>query len=145
VALTEKQKRFADYYIETGNATEAAGLAGYSERTAYSIGGENLRKPEIKNYIDERLKQLDAERIADATEVLKYLTEVIRGESETEEVFAGPAGVETVMKKPNERERLKAAELLGKRYGLYTDKVRLGGNVAVQIMDDMEGDNAADE
>jgi len=80
VRLTEKQKRFADYYIETGNATEAAIKAGYSQRTARFIGAENLTKPNIKLYIEQRLKELKDERIADATEVLQYLTSVMRGE-----------------------------------------------------------------
>jgi phage terminase small subunit len=76
--LTEKQKRFIDYYVETGNATEAAILAGYSEKTAKQIGSENLSK--LDSYIKERLKPIDNKRIADADEVLQYLTAVMRGE-----------------------------------------------------------------
>ena len=83
--LTPKQKAFADYYIETGNATESAIKAGYSKKTARVIGQENLTKPAIKNYIDEKMEQLADKRIAKAEEVLEYLTRVIRDE-ETEEV-----------------------------------------------------------
>src|SRR5690606_19157874 len=83
--LSVKQKRFADYYIEIGNATEAAIRAGYSKKTARFIGNENLTKPNIKAYIDEKLKELDEKRIAKAEEVLQYLTRVMRGE-ETEQV-----------------------------------------------------------
>ena len=78
--LTEKQKRFIDYYVETGNATEAARKAGYSEKTSYSIGHENLKKPEIKSAIDARLKELEEMRVADAREVLIHLTAAMRGE-----------------------------------------------------------------
>ena len=79
--LTIKQKAFADYYIQLGNATEAATKAGYSEKTAAVIGTENLTKPNVKSYIDKRLKQIESERIADAKEVMEYLTSVMRGET----------------------------------------------------------------
>lgn len=80
MALTIKQKKFADYYIKTGNVTEAAKEAGYSAKTAYSIGSENLKKPEVSAYIEKRLKELEDSRIADASEVLKFYTSVMRGE-----------------------------------------------------------------
>lgn len=54
--LTEKQQRFVEAYIETGNATKAALMAGYSKKTAYSIGNENLKKPEINNVLHRRMK-----------------------------------------------------------------------------------------
>ena len=82
--LTPKQQKFIDYYIQTGNATEAAKLAGYSSKTAYSIGNENLNKPEIKQAIDERLKQLESERIAEAKEIMEVLTTIIRGKTDEE-------------------------------------------------------------
>ena len=78
--LTLKQKAFADYYIETGNASEAARRAGYSKNSAYSIGDENLKKPEISAYIKSRLSEIDAGRIATADEVMKFYTSVMRGE-----------------------------------------------------------------
>lgn len=78
--LSEKQKKFADYYIECGNATEAAKRAGYSEKTAYSIGNENLKKPEISAYIAERVKPDEENRIASGDEVMQFLTAVMRGE-----------------------------------------------------------------
>lgn len=126
--LTPKQKAFADYYIETGNATESAIKAGYSKKTARVIGQENLTKPAIKNYIDEKMEQLADKRIAKAEEVLEYLTRVIRGE-ETEQVvvtenigdFMSEARV--IDKELSAKDRIKAAELLGKRYRLFVDKV----------------------
>lgn len=74
VALTEKQKRFCDEYLIDLNATQAAIRAGYSEKTARQTATENLSKPYIREYIDKRLAEKDAELIADQDEVLKYLT-----------------------------------------------------------------------
>ena len=65
--LTEKQKRFIDYYVETANATESAKRAGYSSKTAKNIGAENLTK--LNYFIQERLQQLENNRIASQEEV----------------------------------------------------------------------------
>ena len=78
--LTEKQRRFADYYIATGNATEAARRAGYKEKCAAQTGAENLRKPYIADYIAERLESMSASRIADAQEVLEFFSRIMRGQ-----------------------------------------------------------------
>lgn len=78
--LTPKQKAFADYYIECGNATEAAKKAGYSEKTAYRTGADNLKKPQILAYIAERTKPTEQKRIATADEVMEFLTAVMKGE-----------------------------------------------------------------
>jgi len=126
--MTAKQQRFCDEYLIDLNATQAAIRAGYSKKTAYSIGVENLKKPEIKKYIADRMAEKDAALIADQDEVLKYLTSVLRGETQSEVVVVegqgdGYSEARTMQKAPDEKERLKAAELLGKRYGLYTDKV----------------------
>lgn len=116
--MTEKQKAFCDYYIETGNATEAAIKAGYSKKTAKVIGSENLTKPYIKQYIDERLAKIEDARIAKGEEVLQYLTKVMRGEEKDQ--FGLDASLQ---------DRTKAAELLGKRYRLFVDKVESDSNV----------------
>lgn len=143
--LTEKQKRFCDYYIETGNATEAAIRAGYSQKTARFIGAENLTKPNIKKYIGDRLREIEDKRIAKAEEVLKYLTSVMRGE-ETEEVVVvegtgeGASEARIIEKQVSARDRIKAAELLGKRYSLFTDRIDVGGTVGVTIIDDISCD-----
>lgn len=84
--MNAKQKRFCDEYLIDCNATQAAIRAGYSPKTAYSIGVENLKKPELKNYIDEQLERIHNEKTADAQEVLEYLTAVMRGEH-TEQVL----------------------------------------------------------
>jgi phage terminase small subunit len=78
--LTLKQKAFADFYIETGNASEAARKAGYSQKCAQQIGAENLTKPLISAYIKQRLAEIEAGRIASADEVMKFYSAVLRGE-----------------------------------------------------------------
>lgn len=118
--LTPKQQAFADYYIETGNATEAARRAGYSARTARVIGQENLTKPAIKQYIDERNKILESKRIASITEVKEYWTKVMRGEEKDQ--FGLDASLQ---------DRTKAAELLGKTYGMFINKIDADVNATV--------------
>lgn len=141
--LTEKQKRFADYYIETGNITEAAIKAGYSKKTARVIGQENLQKPAIKSYIDEKLEAMQDERTASAKEVLEFLTKSMRGEIKEEVVVVegtgdGTSEARMVKKQIGLRDRIKSAELLGKRYRLFTDKVEIEGVVPVMIVGEDE-------
>lgn len=143
--LTIKQQRFADEYIISGNATEAAMKAGYAKKAAYQQGAENLKKPHIREYIDERLEAINSAKIADQEEVLQYLTAVMRGETESTVVVVegdgdGVSRARLIDKNPDEREKLKAAELLGKRYGAFTDKVSVDGNIAVEFVgyDDVE-------
>lgn len=141
--LTEKQKRFADYYIETGNMTEAAIKAGYSKKTARVIGQENLLKPAIKNYIDEKLKELEEKRVASATEVMQLLTSAMRGELDEEVVVVESIGdycseARVVKKKIGLKDRIKAAELIGKRHRLFTDKIQVDGIVPVMIVGEDE-------
>ncbi len=101
--MTLKQQAFCDYYIASGNATEAAKKAGYSEKTAYSIGQRLLKDVEIRNQIQQASQQVQKSRIATAEEILEYLSGVVRNTEETT------------------RERTKAAELLGKRYALFEE------------------------
>ncbi|MCI6749257.1 MAG: terminase small subunit [Megasphaera elsdenii] len=121
VKLTEKQKRFIDYYIETGNASEAARRAGYSEKIANRIGTENLSKPVIKEAITVRLKALEDKRIAKADEVLKFLTATLRGEVKDVQIVVEGTGdgcskASLVETRASVRDRIKAAENLLKRY-----------------------------
>lgn len=137
--LTRRQQLFCEEYIKDPNATQAAINAGYSEKTAFSIGCENLKKPYIKEYIDSRMEEMDKTLIADQKEILKYLTSVLRGESQSEIVviegdYEGGSSARRMKKAPDEKERLKAAELLGKRYGLYTDKVDVEGQPPIVIL-----------
>lgn len=133
--MTEKQKRFCDFYIETGNAKEAAIRAGYSEKTAKQIGQENLIKPDLRAYIDERLAELKNERTADAQEVLEYLTAVMSGEYKEATLIGVGEGAQAVVDiDVGAKDRLKAAELLGKRHALFTDKVDLQtGDIVIKV------------
>lgn len=133
--MTEKQKRFCDFYIETGNAKEAAIRAGYSEKTAKQIGQENLTKPDLRAYIDERLAELKNERTADAQEVLEYLTAVMRGEYKEATLIGVGEGAQAVVDiDVGAKDRLKAAELLSKRHALFTDKVDLQtGDIVIKV------------
>ena len=138
--MNKKQKKFADEYLIDCNATQAAIRAGYSEKTAKSIGQRMLTYVDIKNYIDEQLSLIHNERIADTTEVMMYLTSVLRGESEAAVVVVEGTGegcseARTMTKTPDEKERLKAAELIGKRYGIFTDKMNLEVEPVVIVND----------
>lgn len=112
--LTERQKRFIDYYIETGNASKASELAGYKGKNLNNIGSENLAK--LGKYINAKLQSKDKERIASQDEVLEYLTRVMRNEEK--DSFGLDASLQ---------DRTKCAELLGKRYKLFTDKQEITG------------------
>lgn len=126
--MTPKQKAFADYYIECGNATEAARKAGYKQ--PHVQGSQNLEKLSVSTYIEDRLKQIESDRIATADEVLRYLTSVMRGEIKDQ--FGLDASLQ---------DRNKAAEMLGKRYRLFTDKVETTTNAQVRIIDDIDDED----
>ena len=143
--LTAKQQRFCDEYLIDLNATQAAIRAGYSKKTARVIGQQNLSKLAVKNYIDERMKEKEAELIADSDEVMRYLTSVLRGQSQSEVVVVENIGdymseARLIQKAPDEKERLKAAELLGKAHQIFVDKVEqtvdMDLNITVDYGDD---------
>lgn len=103
--LTPKQKDFCEYYLQTGNAAEAARLAGYSEKTARVIGPENLSKPAVSEYIAKRRAEMDKTLIADSDEVLRFYSAVMRGEVKDQFGLDASLG-----------DRLKAGDSLMKRY-----------------------------
>lgn len=133
--MTERQRRFVDYFIQTGNASEAARRAGYSKKTAYSIGEENLRKPEIRRAIERRLKELESHRIAETKEVLEHLTSVLRGE-QTEEIVT-PTG-KKISTAVREMDRLRAAEMLLKVAGEFRERVDVKVDAAQLFVQTME-------
>lgn len=144
--MTEKQRRFADEYLKDCNAARAY-KAAYphikSDNTARANASRLLTNANIKSYIDEQLKVLHNERTADAGEVMEYLTSVLRGESSSEVAMVefvgdGISRVKKINKAPDEKERLKAAELLGRRYRMFTDKVDVEGAVPVIITGENE-------
>ena len=139
--LNIKQKAFADYFIETGNAYQSAIKAGYSENYAKGNVIKLLENESVKKYIEEKMKEIESERIAKAEEVLAFLSASLRGEV-LEEVIAtetveGMVKPVILKKQLSAKDRIKAAELLGKRYALFTEKVDLEGNVGVTIIDDI--------
>jgi len=139
VKLSPKQQAFADFYIELGNATEAAKKAGYSEKTARFIGNENLTKPNIKAYIYQRMEVLKSERVADQQEILELITGVLRGEiSGTALVGVGKGAQEVEDVPPTVTERIKAAELLGKRHMMWVERQRVEGATSVTIVNDLD-------
>lgn len=138
--LNEKQQRFADEYLIDLNATRAAIRAGYSEKTAAAQASRLLKDVNVSAYIKERMATQEEDTIASADEVMRYLTAVIRGQSRSHVLARNDLGAEYILEKPpDEKERLKAAELMGKRHQLFTDKVKVDGNVPVMIVDDLDG------
>lgn len=136
--MTAKQKRFCDEYLIDLNATQAAIRAGYSERNANNIASENLAKPNIKKYIEERMAEKESELIATQDEVLRYLTSVLRDTTDSETIVVegcgdGVSEARTMRIKPSEKDKLKAAELLGKRYVLFTEKVEQAVDMDLNI------------
>lgn len=136
--MTAKQRRFCDEYLIDLNATQAAIRAGYSKKSARQIADKNMSKDYIRRYIDERMKEKESQLIADQDEVLRYLTSVLRGESQGTEIVVegigeGCSEARTITKEPSEKDRLRAAELLGKRYGLYTDKIETDVDMELTI------------
>ncbi len=107
--MNVRQQKFCDYYLQSCNATDAAIKAGYSEKTARAIGAENLTKLDIQKYLAEHQQKAHKERIATAEEILEFLSDTVRDDE------------------VGRKDRLKAAELLGKRYALFEDR-RDNGN-----------------
>ena len=147
--MTEKQKRFCDEYLIDCNATRAH-KAVYqnvkSDETAKSAASRLLTNVNVKKYIDDRMEELHNEKTADAQEVIEYLTSVLRGESTAQEIVVEGTGdgcseARTMEKSPSEKERLKAAELLGKRYALFTDKVETDVDMDLNITIDYGEDD----
>ena len=148
--LTEKQRRFVDYFIETGNKTEAARKAGYSSKRAAEIGAENYRKPHIKAAIDERLAKMDVKRIAGAEEVMQFFTSVMRGEIKEEVVTTegtgeGRSRTKIVEKQVSLRDRLDAGKQLQKRYGLDKLVIEQKTDDRIQFIEPPEEDHHADD
>lgn len=139
--MTEKQKLFADEYLIDLNATRAYKVAYpnvKNDDTAAAAASRLLRNVKVQEYIAQRMAEKESELIADQDEVLRYLTSVLRGKSRAQEIVVegigeGCSEARTMEKAPSEKERLKAAELLGKRYALFTDKVDMDADMDLNI------------
>ncbi len=124
--MNAKQRKFCDEYLIDLNATQAAIRAGYSEKTARQVGQRLLTYVDISAYINEQLERIHNERTADAQEVIEYLTSVMRGEHTEQALQLVGDGVQEICDiEVSAKDRLKAAELIGKRYGIFTDKTDL--------------------
>lgn len=143
--MTPKEKKFADEWLIDCNGTRAY-MAAYpnvkNNKSAGVLANKLLAKASVRQYVDEKLEELSSKKIASAEEVMKYLTAVLRGESSAEIIVVEGTGdgcseARAVQKKPDEKEKLKAAELLGKRYGLYTENVSVSGVSTVIIEEDL--------
>lgn len=132
--MTARQQRFADEYLLDCNATQAAIRAGYSPKTAKQIGQRMLTNVDLKAYIDARLAEISSSKIADGKEVLEYLTAVMRGEYTEETLCLDGDGMQRKINiDVSAKDRLKAAELIGKRYGLFKENLDVIGGVPVVI------------
>lgn len=147
--MTEKQKRFCNEYLIDCNATRAYKTVYQnvkSDEVARKAGSRLLTNVDVKNYIAEQMEKIHNEKTADAQEVIEYLTSVLRGESTAQEIVVEGTGdgcseARTMEKAPSEKEKLKAAELLGKRYALFTDKVETDVDMDLNITIDYGKDD----
>lgn len=140
--MNRRQQRFVQEYLLDLNATQAAIRAGYNEKTAYSQGQRLLKNVEVKTAIDTCLNDISNAKIADIQEIMEYLTAVMRGETiEQIPILIGNGVQQLITKAPSAKDRIRAAELLGKRYGLFSDKVNVEGMVPVVILDDIPDDD----
>jgi phage terminase small subunit len=139
--MTDNQRKFADEYLIDCNAARAY-MAAYTRVknnvTAAALAARLMKKENIRAYIEEKLEEISSAKVADVQEVMEYLTSVMRGESTAEIVVVegegdGISSARRMSKAPDERERLKAAELLGKRYAIFSDKLNMEGALPVVI------------
>ena len=136
--LTKKQRKFADEYLIDCNGTQAAIRAGYSPKTANEQAVKLMANKKISNYISNKLDEMSSERLANAQEVLEYLTSVMRGEHTEQVLRLDGNGVQVVgYIQVSARERLKAAELIGKRYGMFKDNYSIESIAPVIIVNDL--------
>lgn len=141
--MIKRMKDFADFYLETGNIYQSAIKAGYSENYAKTNASKLLEKDSVKTYIDEKLAEIQSQRIATVTEVMEYLTKGMRQELEEEVVVVegcgdGCSDARIIKKKIGIKDSNKCAEMLAKRFGLLTDKIGIEGVVPVVISGDDE-------
>lgn len=126
--MNERQQRFIDAYISTGNASEAARRAGY--KCPNVTASKLLTKANIRRELDRRLGELKTSRTADVQEILEHLSSVVRGEV-SEEIVTNSGKLVTA--KVSERDRLKAAELLLKVSGAFRERVDVKVDVCAQF------------
>ena len=128
--MTDRQKRFCDEYLVDCNAAGAARRSGYSPDSANKL----MKQPEVQEYIEEQMEAIHNEKIADVKEISEYPTSVMRGScGEQTKTSISDSKETTTYITVSAKERLKAAELMGKRYGLFKEKTEVTVNPAVII------------
>ena len=128
--LTQKQQRFVDEYIISGNATQAAIKAGYAKKAAYQTGAENLKKPQIILALKKRNAEIKSQKTMDMQEVMERLAAIARGETVEQQVTNKGTVVEV---EPKTSDQIRAMELIGKRYGAWTDKREVTGGLEINV------------
>lgn len=128
--LTKKQKEFADEYMKTGNATESAIKAGYSSKTAYAIGNEVLKKPKIKEYINQKQEKIEEKITMNIAERQQFLVDIILGNIKDTKIILNEqrryTPIEVV---PSLDIRLKASDQLNRMQGAYTSNLNVNANM----------------
>lgn len=126
--LTNKQQAFINYYLGESkmNATDAARRAGYKHPKVQ--GAQNLSK--LNQEIAERMEQMKKDSIATQEELLQFMTAVTRGE-ETEKLVTNAGNIVEVP--VSMKDRIKTAELLGKSYGMFTDKKEINASLDIDV------------
>ena len=141
MTITERQKRFVDYYIQLGNAEQAAIKAGYSPRYARGNAHKLVANGCTGEAIRARMGKIEDERIANGIEVLEYLTRVMRGkEKEIKKVIVNGAEAE-IEEPPSVQQRTRAAELLGKRYGVFDAQKESDQGQLLQLIEGLVRDD----
>ena len=138
--LNPKQEAFCLHYAKTGNATESYKKAGYNVKTegsAYAASNKLLKNVKVQARLKELADEIASEKIASIREIKEYLTSVMRGESESSVLARDVVGAdEVIMKHPDEKERLKAAETLAKMQGGFDNKLSLELTIPVFVGED---------
>lgn len=127
--MTGRKKAFIEAYVTDIKRSQSAAAiaAGYSEKTAAQAASRLMKDPEVAAAIDERIKELHRENTAEADEVIEFLSSVMRGEEiETVPIYCRKGIQKFTDGKPSARDKVRAAELLGKHYGLFAEKVDVG-------------------
>lgn len=136
--LTPKQKKFCDYYISSGNATESAIKAGYSKKTAKQMGAENLTKPYLKDYIKKHTVEDEEYRMLKAENRQKMLSDIFEGKVYEDKLIIDSDGETKIIQEPMSWDiRLKANEQLNKMQGEYLQRVDLKGEIKTDKMNEI--------
>ena len=130
--LTQKQQRFVDEYIISGNATQSYLKAGYkvSESVAATNASKMLRNAKVKDELERRMNEIRASKVMTMQQVMERLTKMAYGEIKEEQVTNKG---EVVLTKTKNSDQIRAMELIGKHYGAWTDKKEVTGGLEINV------------